>query len=106
MARSKCIVCDDIRDIPAEAVPLVSFGGRKPGKGGSWEYEMLHRLCKADEIRYWKFTRGKTGQLFVLPEEARRALDEAREKQARLSCRPEPQKPAEEPAKEEEGDGQ
>jgi hypothetical protein len=54
---------------------------------------MLHRLCKADEIRYWKFTRGKTGQLFVLPEEARSALDEAREKQARMSCRPETQKP-------------
>ena len=94
MSRSKCIVCNDIRDIPSEAVPLVSFGGRQPGRGGSWEYEMLHRLCKADEIRHWKFTRGKTGQLFVMPEEARRALDDARDKQARLTSKPETAKPS------------
>lgn len=83
MGRSKCIVCADIRDIPADAVPLVSFGGRRVGKGGSWEYENLHRLCKADELRYWKFTRGRTGQLFVMPDEARQALDDLRDRKSR-----------------------
>jgi hypothetical protein len=83
MLRKKGIVCADIRDIPQDAVPLVSYGGRKPGRGGSWEYEMLHRLCKADEIRYWKFTRGRTGQLFVMPDEADKALDELRERKSR-----------------------
>jgi hypothetical protein len=83
MLRKKGIVCADIREIPQDAVPLVSYGGRKPGRGGSWEYEMLHRLCKADEIRYWKFTRGRTGQLFVMPEEANQALDELRERKSR-----------------------
>lgn len=83
MGRGKCIVCADIRDIPTDAVPLVSFGGRKGGKGGSWEYENLHRLCKADELRHWKFTRGRTGQLFVMPDEARQALDDLRDRKSR-----------------------
>jgi hypothetical protein len=85
MSRAKCIVCADIRDIPSDAVPLVSYGGRRPGRGGSWEYEMLHRLCKAGELRHWKFTRGRTGQLFVMPDEAREALDAVRDKQSSVS---------------------
>lgn len=55
---------------------------------------MLHRLCKADEIRHWKFTRGKTGQLFVMPDEARRALDDARDKQSRPTSKTESPRPS------------
>ena len=40
---------------------------------------MLHRLCKSGELRHWKFTRGRTGQLFVMPDEARSALDSVRQ---------------------------
>jgi hypothetical protein len=83
MGRGNCIVCTDIRDIPSDAVPLVSYGGRKVGKGGSWEYENLHRLCKAGELRHWKFTRGRTGQLFVMPDQATQALDALKDRKSR-----------------------
>jgi hypothetical protein len=78
MAKNKCIVCEDARNIPPDAVPLASFGGRVNGRAGSWEYETLHRMCKAGEIHSWKFSRGKTGQIFVMPQEAEICLAEAR----------------------------
>jgi hypothetical protein len=78
MAKNKCIVCEDARNIPPDAVPLASFGGRTNGRAGSWEYETLHRMCKAGEIRSWKFSRGKTGQIFVLPGDAEVCLAESR----------------------------
>lgn len=78
MGSEKRIVTQDIREIPAHCVPLSSFGGRRNRRGGSWEYETLHTLCKRRDIKHWKFERGRTGQLFVEPETARTMLDAMR----------------------------
>lgn len=79
MASQQRIVTQDIREIPAHCVPLASFGGRRNKRGGSWEYETLHTLCKRREIKHWKFERGRTGQLFVEPDVAREMLDSLRQ---------------------------
>jgi hypothetical protein len=79
MALQQRIVTQDIREIPAHCVPLSSFGGRRNKRGGSWEYETLHTLCKRREIKHWKFERGRTGQLFVEPDVAREMLDSLRQ---------------------------
>lgn len=73
------IVTQDARDIPPHCVPLSSFGGRRNKRGGSWEYETLHTLCKRREIAHWKFQCGRTGQLFVEPDTAREMLDAVRQ---------------------------
>jgi len=78
MALQQRIVTQDIREIPAHCVPLSSFGGRRNKRGGSWEYETLHTLCKRREIKHWKFERGRTGQLFVEPDTARELLESLR----------------------------
>jgi hypothetical protein len=82
------IVCSDIRDIPEDAVPVASYGGRRHRGRGTKEYETIQKLCYEDKIRHWKFTRGKTGQLFVMPDEARQALEAQRDQQAfKSDCR-------------------
>ena len=79
MALQQRIVTQDIREIPTHCVPLSSFGGRRNKRGGTWEYETLHTLCKRREIKHWKFERGRTGQLFVEPDVARQMLDSLRQ---------------------------
>jgi len=93
MASKQRIVTQDIREIPAHCVPLASFGGRRNRRGGSWEYETLHTLCKRREIKHWKFERGRTGQLFVEPDVARDMLDSLRQQKIDAIAPPKACKP-------------
>lgn len=85
MGSEKRIVTQDVREIPPHCVPLSSFGGRRNKRGGSWEYETLHSLCKRREIKHWKFERGRTGQLFVEPDTARTMLDAMRHQRGEVT---------------------
>jgi hypothetical protein len=94
MASKQRIVTQDVREIPAHCVPLSSFGGRRNRRGGTWEYETLHTLCKRREIKHWKFERGRTGQLFVEPDVAREMLDSLRQHKINAISPPKDRKPA------------